>query len=103
MESAGPTARRMLLDRAARASSFDGAAPDVTVEQAMRISLCPARESACHCVGKPAVCRRDGPPVVVVCLTAGPDGGPCPGVAPNPETSAPWVSGFPDSDDRSPA
>lgn len=88
VESAGPLARRMLLERAERAASFDGAAPDVTVEQAMRIRTCGARESSCECVGKPATCRRDDPGgVEVVCLTAGPDGGPCPGGGSSPLAS----------------
>lgn len=52
----------------------------LTVERAMRIRTCPVRVSPCECVGKPAICRRDDPAgVEVLCLTAGPDGGPCPG------------------------
>lgn len=81
VESAKPPERAKLLDAARRAADHDGAAPDLTVEQSMRIALCPARESSCHCVGKPAVCRRDDPDgATVVCLAMGPDGGPCPGV-----------------------
>lgn len=80
VESAKPAARARLTANAERAASFDGPDPDLTVEQATAIAFCSVRESSCHCVGKPALCRRDDPAgLAVVCLTMGPDGGPCPG------------------------
>jgi len=56
------------------------AAPGFTASQAAAIEGCDFRRSDCACLGKPATCLQAGFPAQVVCLTAGPDGGPCPGV-----------------------
>lgn len=46
---------------------------------AAAIESCDFRRSDCACLGKPATCLQAGLPATVVCLTNGPDGGPCAG------------------------
>lgn len=45
----------------------------------LAVETCRARKSECNCLARPATCSRDGPPVEVLCLTAGPGGTVCPG------------------------
>lgn len=54
--------------------------PPLTLDQAIAIETCIVRTTDCNCTDKPATCRRSGEPLVVLCLTQGDDGGPCPGV-----------------------
>jgi len=50
-----------------------------TFADAAAIESCDFRRSDCACLGKPATCLQAGLPATVVCLTNGPDGGPCAG------------------------
>lgn len=76
----GP-ARDWLLASMRRQIKFIGSPAQPTAAEMLAIELCSVRSSDCNCLGKPATCRRDEDPVVVICLEAGPDGGVCPGVA----------------------
>jgi hypothetical protein len=72
----------LTIHRLRQAAGFDDPLPPVngvSWEAVVAIETCSARTSTCNCLGVPALCRRDPEPAMRLCLTAGPDGGPCPG------------------------
>lgn len=77
-----PIRRGLMVDGVRRELAFVGRS-DVDASRRLGIERCAARESDCNCLGRPATCRRDGTPRVVVCLREEWNGAPCAGVTPD--------------------